>query len=583
MIKRWLNFKGMTIVEAMVGVSVLTIVGLSTAAVITNMAQAKKYIDIHRSAVLVNKQIVAKIQSEYSWERTIQGLGISCLVNDTDCSSHVNYPAGTSVALPEGVTVTDVSSNLSLYDERGNLFYNTAAGGSGFSLSGMPCDDFDRLNGNKRCPFRYNLQWRARCPSAGACINPQIEINGQFVYRWAQNEPQPPLNANQFSFTMLRPLKASTLANYCRSIGGSFDEATGRCRMGFQDRLCPAAGTPRTPATLGNWPSDQFFYGLDERGEPICQPLIGNCGLGGDLILTGFNPGGTPQLTCESRSRVCMPPAPTGDCDIQWYARPSGPTNDVILAPGMSRTFGPNIAFNYIGSNLIQRAAPSGGVEMSCPAGPPSPPAGPAVNCVGAWGACVGGVETYTITTPASGGGAVCAAANGATRTCSGCPAYRIAGLFWSPSGCDRPPMVGSVNIDDSFPDAVACNNALSNALAASPMSTSCTPAPSCQCGGGGPPPPACPDYSCQRIAGGAGTGYLPGLSGLEVYGCRLDPEPVGASPYGAATAPGGQVRVRLLCECDPMGPVGSCTPTCSPSAPRPHVREITGLLAPSC
>jgi len=39
-------------------------------------------------------------------------------------------------------------------------------------------------------------------------------------------------------------------------------------------------------------------------------------------------------------------------------------------------------------------------------------------NCVGAWGGCSGGLETYTVTTPASGGGTPCSNATGDTQSC---------------------------------------------------------------------------------------------------------------------------------------------------------------------
>lgn len=43
----------------------------------------------------------------------------------------------------------------------------------------------------------------------------------------------------------------------------------------------------------------------------------------------------------------------------------------------------------------------------------------PIVDCVGAWGTCTAGTQTYSITTPASGGGAPCSFASGATQSCS--------------------------------------------------------------------------------------------------------------------------------------------------------------------
>jgi len=52
-----------------------------------------------------------------------------------------------------------------------------------------------------------------------------------------------------------------------------------------------------------------------------------------------------------------------------------------------------------------------GGTTASCSENKP-------VNCVGSWGTCSSGSQTYTITTPAAYGGTACPYANGATQSC---------------------------------------------------------------------------------------------------------------------------------------------------------------------
>ena len=61
-------------------------------------------------------------------------------------------------------------------------------------------------------------------------------------------------------------------------------------------------------------------------------------------------------------------PLPTGDCSIQWYVKPTGPTNDEDIALGVSKTFGVNIGFTYIGSSLVRA-----GQKFTCPLVPPPP------------------------------------------------------------------------------------------------------------------------------------------------------------------------------------------------------------------
>ena len=74
----------------------------------------------------------------------------------------------------------------------------------------------------------------------------------------------------------------------------------------------------------------------------------------------------------------------------------------------------------------------SGGVtNASC-----SAPVQSAVNCVGSWGSCSascdGGTQTYTVTTPASGGGTSCPYTNGATQSCNTQSCPEVCNGSWS-------------------------------------------------------------------------------------------------------------------------------------------------------
>jgi len=70
----------------------------------------------------------------------------------------------------------------------------------------------------------------------------------------------------------------------------------------------------------------------------------------------------------------CVSPIPpSGDCTIQWYVKPFGPTNDTELAPGASRTFGSSIGFTYKGASLVYEDMGAGNQKYTCPLAPACP------------------------------------------------------------------------------------------------------------------------------------------------------------------------------------------------------------------
>ncbi len=140
------------------------------------------------------------------------------------------------------------------------------------------------------------------------------------------------------------------------------------------------------------------------------------------------------NITCVAASSVIA----QGSCppDRFLYSFGYGAHACLTLSEAIGRRCGPNQVLRSNGDGsaacislpqIVGEVCPpnhalasDGGSGAKC-----VPFSAPAVNGVGSWGPCVMGSQTYTITTPSSGGGTACPATNGQVQACSGptCPA----------------------------------------------------------------------------------------------------------------------------------------------------------------
>ena len=132
-----------------------------------------------------------------------------------------------------------------------------------------------------------------------------------------------------------------------------------------------------------------IFGGLNSDGSPICRTIGNNCGAG--KYLSAVSPTDL-SYTCESMDTSTLS-CGAGQMlsNLNW----SSGTYSGNCIPVPNNPFNLSVAFPYNPNICV---GPN-------PCAPPAPP----VNCAGTWGACVApGFQTFTITTPASGGGAAC-------------------------------------------------------------------------------------------------------------------------------------------------------------------------------
>ena len=154
----------------------------------------------------------------------------------------------------------------------------------------------------------------------------------------------------------------------------------------------PDLGTPCVPTVSTCLGDGSGSYDVPKQPFPTCvdqAAIAGVCGSAHGVPLSVI-PSGSALCTTGAASAVagvgpwswscagqfgglsaaCATSAvspPGGDCGVQWYAMPMGPTNDADIPPGTCRTFGSNIAFTTKGADLVAAACPSCS-KLCCPA-----------------------------------------------------------------------------------------------------------------------------------------------------------------------------------------------------------------------
>ena len=119
------------------------------------------------------KQIIVWIQNEKAWKNMVQDPGnttLHCLRDHRDCRGQKGAFAVLDNRDKDGI--------------KGNLIYDPRIPKVGFTPRGNICYKFEAVKGNSQCPFFLSLQWEALCPpGTEPCINPQVKITGDMIYK----------------------------------------------------------------------------------------------------------------------------------------------------------------------------------------------------------------------------------------------------------------------------------------------------------------------------------------------------------------------------------------------------------------
>lgn len=270
--------RGFTLIEALVGLLVMSFAMGTLSFVFKSVYDAQHSTNILRSAATLRTALVDSVNSVQGWNRTVafpDNTSLSCLqqTNARDCTGQ-----GGPIAVMNGAE---------------GVVFNSLRPTTGIDQYGNPCDAFDAnpAGGNDDCLLRYDLQWRALCPTSGPCSNPEVEITGTLQYNPANKRFA--FNTTRFNFRLVRGLEVNSLYNACVSVHGDFDPITRTCALPMR----------------GYCPDGQFVVGLSSDpgslNKKICRPFIGACPAGN--VITGISSTGMPSCT-----PTCLVPVVTG-------------------------------------------------------------------------------------------------------------------------------------------------------------------------------------------------------------------------------------------------------------------------------
>lgn len=190
------NPKGMSLVEVMIVMTIMSMIGLGTATLMKNMFSIQNRANVKAAATEIQNNLKNLLENDTSWSNSIN-LGanttiLGCLQDGSGGCTNGGGPARTN---------WDVRDN-SLAN---NSYYNASSVSGGFDMNGNFCDAWNAA-GNDACPFRYNLQWIADCGTRPApCNKPAVTIQGTFLFSPTDaSDPRNRINVNDYNFTILR-------------------------------------------------------------------------------------------------------------------------------------------------------------------------------------------------------------------------------------------------------------------------------------------------------------------------------------------------------------------------------------------
>ena len=191
---------GMSLVESVIVVSILSLAGLGTTTLMTTTARMQQRSNTRSSFNQLKNNLKNIINNDTAWARMIAlsanqdatGANLSCLRDNLPQAQWCTH----------GYTGTD----FDVVYEDGTSFYTANTATSGFTNTGATCSTYSS-SGNDDCPFRYTLKVTYKCPGTSpptTCKKPSVKIDATLVHSPATSGSANRVNLDDYAFTINR-------------------------------------------------------------------------------------------------------------------------------------------------------------------------------------------------------------------------------------------------------------------------------------------------------------------------------------------------------------------------------------------
>lgn len=168
----FLKNKGMSLVEVMIVLVIMSLIGLGTTTLLTNTLSIQKNADTKSHLTTFRKNLESFITNDTAWTNTVYAASNSSLLACLRDGS-------------AGCANGTVVQNFDIYNASNGspaVFYQGTSASAGIDLLGKTCTTFSTSSGDDDCPFHYDVQMTMTCPGTlDPCPKPQLHVEADLV------------------------------------------------------------------------------------------------------------------------------------------------------------------------------------------------------------------------------------------------------------------------------------------------------------------------------------------------------------------------------------------------------------------
>lgn len=192
------NSLGMSLIEVMIVMTIMSLIGLGTATLMKNMfaIQRRNNLKVVASEIKLNLEKVLK--NDTAWGFTVNAGAnagtLNCLKDNIGNCNH-----GAAIGAFNVMNIDNTP------------YYQSIQATRGFAADGTSnCNAFVNkpAAGSDACPFRYNLRATFTCqgnPAPATCNKPQVRIEGDFIYNPNDlSDPRNRINEADYKIDFIR-------------------------------------------------------------------------------------------------------------------------------------------------------------------------------------------------------------------------------------------------------------------------------------------------------------------------------------------------------------------------------------------